>query len=172
MPVERPESLFSPRLEQRRQRLQKQRERYWQRVEQKRKLEADQQLAQPQTQPESPTRQSYLEKLRAVSERDGSQFIEKVMGAFDTLLCERLPQVEQSEKSLSQGLESRLAANQGRPDGQYFRIGYERLRMEGHVEGLRDAFEILFERITGEGAKLWGLREEEPKRPRTPRRKK
>ena len=120
---------------------------------------------QPQPQQENPfTRKRYLEKMRAVYEKDGKLFITQVMEGLDALLRDRIPQAESVEKSQSQELSSHLAALGGKPDGQYYRMGYERLRSEGYVKGLKDAFEVLYEHITGEPARMWMLVEDEPKK--------
>jgi hypothetical protein len=126
---------------------------------------------QPVPQQESPfTRKRYLEKLRAVYEKDGNLFATRAMEALDELMEERISDAKRADERRLQELssQSRLreeATSEEKRQEEEFkleRMGYNRLRGEGYMRGLRDAFALLYERITGESAMKSRLVEEEP----------
>jgi len=116
------------------------------------------------------SRKRYVEKLRAAYEKDSNLFATRAMEALHELLEERIPDAKRADERLLQELSSqsravRIASDNKKREEEEFkldRMGYNRLRCVGYMIGLRDAFELLYERIIGESAMRWRLIEEEP----------
>ena len=124
-----------------------------------------------QPQKEGPfTRKRSSEKLHAVYETDGNLFATRAIEALDELLEARIPDAQRVEKSEHQKVNVQLralrkATSEEERQEQKFKfdlILYSRLRSEGYMHGLEDAFRVLYEHITGESTPSRPLMEEEP----------
>lgn len=119
-----------------------------------------------QPEQESPfSKESYLREMRAIYEKDPNLFAARAMEALEALVRKRIPEVEAAVESAIQEARTRYDALGGGPidsirvmaDGKLRNLGHNKIRLDGRIFGIEDAFNLIKRYITEE-------RTEEPKK--------